>query len=471
MSNQKLLFNITSVLLLSSAPAVIAQVVTAHYAQYLVTATMSARPELQKLGIHVVPPGGKDDLIVACSVPSKIGKKSSPADLAVEHSGQPAVKTVSDKSFYDLALPLADAKGHAVGMIVMEIRFAGASSPEDAVAKAQTITNDIEAKIPRLEALFEQAPKTAPLSLLRTTSLPDITGDFDHFAMNRAGNRLYVSAEVHHSIEVFDLKTGDHLQSVPGVTTPHTLAFVPEKNQLLIADGGDSSCRIFDVTDMHEIKRIPLEADPDAGYYDAERRLFYVGNGGRGAKQSFSYVSVISVDEQKEIDRIRVESANLESMALDRATNILFVNMRDQHSVGVVNLKEKKLRQTWTVPDLNLNTPMSYDAKGHRLFIAGRKPGKFYVLDAASGKVVKTMDCVDIADDMTFDPQAGRIYVSGAGGVTIIRQEDPDHYTLLTQFETNAGKTSLLDASLRQFYIIHTKTAEDSAALQIYSVN
>ena len=448
-----------------------AQVVQAHYAQYLVTSAMSAHPELQKMGIHVTPPNVTDELIVACSVPSKIGKKSSAGDLETERQGKPTVKTVTDKSFYDLALPLKDAQGKAIGMIVMEMRFAGAENADDAVRKAQAITDVLEQRITGKDELFGEPPKSAPLVLLRTTPLPDITGDFDHFAMDKANNRLYVSAEVHHSIEVFDLKTGQHLSSVTGVTTPHTLAFVPEKHELLIADGGDASCRIFDVSDMREVKRIPLEAGPDAGFYDAEKRLFYVGNGGRGAKQPFSFISIISADERKEVGRIRVEASNLESMALNRSENLLYVNMRDKKLVGVVDLTKKEMRQIWAIPDLNLNTPMSFDSQNHRLFIAGRKPGKLYILDSDSGNVIKTMDCVDIADDMTFDRQKKRIYVSGSGGLTVVQQDSPDSYTLLAQFGTNAGKTSTYDASLRQFYVAHTKTEEDNAALQVYSVN
>ena len=40
----------------------------------------------------------------------------------------------------------------------------------------------------------------------------------------------------------------------------------------------------------------------------------------------------------------------------------------------------------------------------------------------------------------------------------------------LTEFPTNAGKTSVYVPQLRQFFIIHTRTPEDGAALQIYRV-
>ena len=119
---------------------------------------MSAHPELQKLGIHVKPPTGQDDVIVACSVPSKIGKKSSAGDLAVERTGKPSVKAVTEQKFYDLALPLSDSEKRPIGMIVMEMRFSGAANADESVAKAQDIVREIESKIPTLKALFEKTP-------------------------------------------------------------------------------------------------------------------------------------------------------------------------------------------------------------------------------------------------------------------------------------------------------------------------
>lgn len=59
------------------------------------------------------------------------------------------------------------------------------------------------------------SPK-GPLTLIHTTPLAEIVGDFDHFTVDAKRNHLFVSAEVHHSIEMFDLRTGEHLQSIPG---------------------------------------------------------------------------------------------------------------------------------------------------------------------------------------------------------------------------------------------------------------
>jgi len=445
-----------------------AQIVEAPYAQYLATATMSAHPELKKVGIHAVPPGKTESQILGSNIPSKLGKKSSAPDMAVLKANKPNV--TSKEGFFDLALPLNDKAGQPIGLLVMEIFSQQAQSESDALAKGTAIGNGLSRQITSVSQLFGPAPANAPLVLLRTTSLPDITGDFDHFAVDLEHNRLYASAEVHHSIEVFDLKTGEHLRSAPGVSTPHTIAYVPETNRLLVADGGDNSCRILDGNDLHQIASVPLEAGPDAGVYDAEHHLFYVGNGGRTAKTDYSYITVVDADKAKEVRKIRINANNLEAMAIDPATKLLYVNMRDKAQVAVVDLEKGEVRQTWSVAGLQLNTPLSLDAANHRLFIAGRKPGKFFVLDTETGKTVAMLDCVETADDMTYDPSRGRIYITGTGGATVIEQQSPDRYHTVAQFATNSGKTSIYVPQLQQFYIIHTKTPEDAAALQVYKV-
>lgn len=164
-----------------------------------------------------------------------------------------------------------------------------------------------------------------PLSLVHVTQLPEIVGDFDHFAVDLKRNHLFVSAEVHHSVEMFDLQTGEHLQSIGGFKTPHSLAFVPEKDELLVADGGDSALILISGEDFHRINRIQLidgsatgKADsPDAGYYDAENRLYYVGNGGVSANLPDSKISIFSVDQGKIIGDISIPGNNVESMGVD----------------------------------------------------------------------------------------------------------------------------------------------------------
>jgi DNA-binding beta-propeller fold protein YncE len=313
-----------------------------------------------------------------------------------------------------------------------------------------------------------------PLVSLGTTPLPEITGgDFDHFAFDLKHDRLYVSAEVYGSIEVFSLRSGAHILSARGVVkSPHKLIFVPDSNELFVADADDASCKILDATDLHLIKRIALEPGPDSGVYDPKSRTFYVGNGGHNAKSEISYISGISIDQQRVIYRIPVKAGTLKTMVIDDKTHRLYVNMRDKQLIGVIDLSSKSLIATWQVEGLNLNSAMTLDARHQRLFVGSRKPGKLFILDTENGDLVSKLDIVDISDDMTYDAPHRRLYISGADGVDVISQEDPNHYRSIQHVDTFGGKTSVYVTSLKRFYVVHTKGEKaHEAGLQIFAVS
>lgn len=314
----------------------------------------------------------------------------------------------------------------------------------------------------------------APLELIKSIPLPAVTGgDFDHFAVDLKKNRLYVPAEDYASIEVFNLKTGEHLRSAKDlIKSPHMLSLMPEKNELFVADAKNAACDVLDATDLHLIKRIPMEAGADFGVFDATSRIIYLGNGGKGAKADYSYISLISVDRKEVIDRIRVEAATLKGMALDHKAGRLYVNMRDKNQIGVIDLKTKSVVQTWTFPGLTSNAAMGFDEAHHRLFIGSRNPGVLFVIDSTSGKLITTFNTVNISDDMTFDAAHHRLIVSGAEGVDVFAQENPDRYQLVQHVDTLGGKTSVYVPSLKRFYVVHTKGEQAAeAGLQIFKVN
>lgn len=318
-----------------------------------------------------------------------------------------------------------------------------------------------------------------PVTLLRTVYLPEITGDFDHFAVDMKRNHLFVSAEVHHSVEMFDLKSGEHLRSISGLKTPHSLAFDAAKDELLVADGGDSALILLDPTDFHRIDRIQLidgsatgKGDsPDAAYYDPRSRLYYIGNGGISANQADSTISIFSPSEGKIIDQIKVPGNNLESMVVDDVHRRLYVNVRDKKEIGVIDLTTRQVVGTWTTPDMNKNTALALDPVAGRLFVAGRNPGTLYVFNVNTGKLAAQLPCVNINDDMTWDPAMKRLYISGSQGLSIFRQNSPDGYTEILNLPTNGGKTSTYVRAVNQLYVIHPKTDIDIAGLLVYRVN
>src|SRR5712692_2517614 len=86
--------------------------------------------------------------------------------------------------------------------------------------------------------LLALAPKagaqtTQPLKLIANTPLPGFEGDFDHFAVDLKGKRLFLTAEDHKTVEVFDLD-GKPIKSIKGFGQPHAILFMPDVNKFIV---------------------------------------------------------------------------------------------------------------------------------------------------------------------------------------------------------------------------------------------
>src|SRR5579871_6686997 len=123
----------------------------------------------------------------------------------------------------------------------------------------------------------------AVLVLNGRSELPDYSGDFDHFAVDLPGNRLFLAAEDHGTLEVFDLANGKHLKTVGGFETPHSIFLIPQKHQLLITDGSDS-VKLLDDKTLSVVGKIALHPGADSIGYDGASGHLYIVTGGKDVK-------------------------------------------------------------------------------------------------------------------------------------------------------------------------------------------
>jgi hypothetical protein len=128
--------------------------VHAPRALQLEMATLSAHPDLRKMGLHAIPPGGKDSVIIANANTPRIGVKSSQGDLDAVKDGKTYCAKKDDGAFYNLKLPLHDASSRTVGILVMELPYTSAADEAEAVRKAEAIRRELAMQIPDYNSLF-----------------------------------------------------------------------------------------------------------------------------------------------------------------------------------------------------------------------------------------------------------------------------------------------------------------------------
>jgi DNA-binding beta-propeller fold protein YncE len=312
-----------------------------------------------------------------------------------------------------------------------------------------------------------------PLRLIKTTSLPGFTGDFNHFALDLRGKRLFLTAEDHKTVEVFDLE-GNHIHSVTGFGQPHAALFLPDSNQLIVTDGDDfGMVELVDGKSYSILRTIKLPSGVDGAVYNPVDHSYYVESGSDEAGSKTHVLNIIDTKTFKLIGDIRLPGNHSEAMAIDQEGNKLYVNLTGANQVGVVDLQSRKVVNTWPVPETQTTNSLVLDEANQRLFITGRKPPKLVILNAGDGKMIASFPISGLNDDMWFDTAHKRIYATGTETTTVFEQLDADRYTHLADVPTGfRAKTSIFVPSLNRLYVAVSGKGKANAklALQVFEV-
>jgi DNA-binding beta-propeller fold protein YncE len=132
----------------------VAYEVHAPAAEGLVRSTLSNHPAIRKIGLHAVQPGQKDSVIIANGNATRIGIKSTDGDFDAVKSGKIYCANKDKGGFYNMKMPMFDAAGRRIGMLMMEIPYTSAADDAAATQMADNIRSEMEKQIPDLASLF-----------------------------------------------------------------------------------------------------------------------------------------------------------------------------------------------------------------------------------------------------------------------------------------------------------------------------
>jgi DNA-binding beta-propeller fold protein YncE len=306
-----------------------------------------------------------------------------------------------------------------------------------------------------LTSVSVNAQSGAPLRLIHTTFLPGYVGDFEHFAADVMGNRLFMVAEDHKTVEVLNLRTGEPIHTIEGFTQPHAVVYL-DADRILVTDGNDDfgAVHLVSGTDYTVLDHIKLPAGVDGAVLNPVNNYYYVESRGNEKGSKSHLINIIDAQNFKLIGDITLPGSHSEAMVIDKAGATLYVNLAGTNEIGVVDLKTQKLVAQWPIPDAEGENALALDEINHRLFTASHKPAKLIVFNIDTGKVVATLRCVVNSDDMSYDVTHRRVYVTGDGSVSVFQQRDADNYDHVAEIPTGyRAKTSIFVPELNRLYI------------------
>jgi len=311
-------------------------------------------------------------------------------------------------------------------------------------------------------AVKTRAEDTMPLRLVQTIPLPNVEGRIDHMAVDPKGQRLFIAALENNTVEVLDLRAGTRITSITGLHEPQGVGFVPEFNKIFVANAKNGDCDVFDGLSYKLIKTVKFSDDADNVRYDANTRRVYVGYGSGG-------LGIIDAASAEQLGTIKLDG-HPESFQLEKSGPRVFVNIPTAQKIVVVDREKRAMLAAWPTADVRANFPMALDETHQRLFVGFRKPARIGVFDTGSGRVTANLDSPGDADDIFYDSQRQRIYISGGDGfIGILQQQDADHYQTLAKIPTASGaRTSLFVPEMTRLYLAVPHRGAQRAEIRVY---
>jgi len=305
-------------------------------------------------------------------------------------------------------------------------------------------------------ALETKAQEKLPLKLIATIPLPELVGDLEFFAPDLKGNRLFLCAENSKTVEVFNLRTGKRIHTIPGFGEPHDIVYMPDSDKLIVTDGGDDFgwVELVSGKNYQIVDKIKLPNAVDEAVFDPVNQYFYVESGSDEPGGKTHFINIIDAKNFKLVGNITLPGKTSNAMAVDHAAGKLYVNNSGTSEIVVVDLRSRQIIARWPLPEAHGLNGLAFDEANHRLFSATRTPSTFWVIDSDTGKIVTTLPCTAYNDHMMFDAKHKRIYITGTETATVIEQRDADHYEHLAEVPTGyRSKTSILIPELNRVYV------------------
>ena len=292
-------------------------------------------------------------------------------------------------------------------------------------------------------------PRTtaAPLSEVQVIPLPGVVRRIDHFAVDPAGKRLFVSALGNHTLEVLDVGAGKRITSIKGLNEPQGVAYLPDVHRIVVAMRGGGMVAAFDDEKYERTATLPKLGDSDNLRYDAATGELWLGYG-EGA------LGLLDTSSLKMLASIPV-GGHPESFRLEKHGPHIFVNVPPKREILVVDRQKRSIVMHIPLGGPTNNYPMSLDEHGHRLFVGVRRPAQLLVFDTVTGKRLAAVPCVGDTDDLFYDARRDRVYVIGGEGyVDVFDAAASGKYERLQRIATRKGaRTGLWSPELDRLFV------------------
>ena len=269
---------------------------------------------------------------------------------------------------------------------------------------------------------------------------------FDYINVDAGARRAYLS----HGTEflVVDADKGTVLGKMTGFKRNHGIALVPELGRGFVSDGDAGQIVIVDLKTFKKIGEVKGEKDADSIFYDPASKRVFVFNG--------QPKSATVIDPAKGTVIMTMPLGGAPEQAVADGKGMIYDNLEDTNEVIAIDTQSLMIKSRWPVAPDGQPVSMAMDRQHRRLFIGGRNPRMFVVMNADTGKIVgDAFPIGDRVDSNVFDPETGfAASATREGTIHIFHEDSPDKFSVVETVKTEFGaKTMGLDSKTHNLLV------------------
>jgi DNA-binding beta-propeller fold protein YncE len=282
-------------------------------------------------------------------------------------------------------------------------------------------------------------------------------GGWDYLTDDAGSHRLFIARA--DRVLVVNTAGGAVLGTIMHTEGVHGIALAPDLGKGFTSNGRADTVTVFDLATLATLGTIAVGGhNPDAILYDRASRHLFTFN---GRSHDISVIdpvagSVIAV----------LPAGGKPEFAQADAKGRLFYNIEDTAEIGAIDTLAGKRVGTWSLPHCEAPTGLAFDVRNGRLFSTCDNQ-TLVVTDAASGRNIASVPIGKGPDAAVFDADRALLYSSNGedGTLTVIHQDDPDHYSVLATVATEqSARTLALDFKTHLLYTVAAEFGPPPAA-------
>ncbi|HZY97295.1 MAG TPA: YncE family protein [Candidatus Cybelea sp.] len=250
-----------------------------------------------------------------------------------------------------------------------------------------------------------------PITVAAPPQHVPIFSGFDYVAVDESRHRAFAAHTASQRLLIVDTRTGRVVAQVD-VGPMHGVAVDPSSGLVFTGNGTDQTVSKVDPSTTKVIASVNVPGNIDTILYDASRHRIYADQDGGPS------VYVIDATTMKRIGTITMPADDLEALAVDPSTGVLYQNLTTGGGFAVVDPASMKVVRVVPTPQLKNNHPLLFSASANQIIVGGANG----VLSAYTpdGTHVGDVQVQEHIDQCNTGSKGDLVVCAGRGIVTVL---------------------------------------------------